>query len=375
LGIETIEISLVNVKSEAEMFEYALSDNDQVGFYEDSKLAPLIDLFKDEIDLEAFKVSFDQPFDLEATLASFEAKVARRLVKDTRWNEPKRGTAKTKRGDVFQLGNHRLMCGDSTNSTDVKRLFGKDLMTMHFTSPPYWNQREYSNWERYEDYLDDTKKVMQNVYDFSHDVSVCLWDVAPDIDGRCDIPADHSKLLQSIGFSFRGKIAWIKIKAFGGGQRPCHIRLHRLYYPMFGWEPILIYCKFGYPTFDATDLNTITEEWFKDVWEIHPHTGGGEGQELRHTAPFPLELAERIVRCFSQRGNVVSDLFLGSGTTLMAAEIWGRRCLGMEINPNFCDIIISRYATLFDKSEEDIRKTLRSNNARSRKAKTKDSSS
>lgn len=351
LSMKEIDISIVEAKDEATKIKYALSDNDRVGQYDEQALAELTYPHIEEINLEDYKLDIGEPISLKDVIEDYGPDIDG----EDEVPEIDDSPAITKIGDLFTLSKHRLLCGDATKEEDVKRLMGDKLIDLEITSPPYWNMRGYSEWEKYEDYLKDMKLIMKNVFNYSNSISACLWNIGTDVSNEKDMPADHSKLLREIGFKFKGSIAWIKSGTSSSSMRSCHIILNYHYYPLFKWEPLMIFIKNKYPKFERKDVDYVNSI-IGDVWEIC-QVLGSEQKSLGHFAPFPLELAKRAIKSFSKEGSIISDVFLGSGTTLIASEGANRICYGMEIEPKYCDVIITRYANFTDTPEEEIRVT------------------
>jgi hypothetical protein len=120
LGKTECWVSIQNPKSEKEKLELALSDNDRAGEYDDQKLAELVYPFKDEIKLEDFKVDLGKPIDLGMVLDRFGPTGEDDFDADA--EAGKIGEPQSKRDEIYQLGRHRLMCGDATSREDVEKL-------------------------------------------------------------------------------------------------------------------------------------------------------------------------------------------------------------------------------------------------------------
>ncbi|GAH61839.1 unnamed protein product, partial [marine sediment metagenome] len=132
LKVNKADCWVLKFKNKQEKIKLSLSDNDRVGYYDDQALAELIYPFKDEISLEDFKVDLKVPnIDLGNILDRF----APENEKDNEIPEVRK--TKIKPGDLFQLGNHRLLCGDATKREDIERLMGSKKAKLCFTSPPY----------------------------------------------------------------------------------------------------------------------------------------------------------------------------------------------------------------------------------------------
>ncbi|MBI5885295.1 MAG: DNA modification methylase [Deltaproteobacteria bacterium] len=250
---------------------------------------------------------------------------------------------KTIKGDIYILGSHRLLCGDSTNHEDVERLMDGKKANLVITSPPYFNQREYSFWESYEAFLKDMEKVILNIKNIVREPFAICWNTGDSVTDRLDIPADESALFTKAGFLYRDKLAWIKAGAVLSIPRNGHIGMGR-YFPALAWEPVLVFTGEKHPEFELSDISEVNG-FFKNVWEIN-QVVGSEQKKIGHTALFPVELARRCFLAYSKKNTICYEPFCGGGTTLMAAEKTGRICYGMELDPGYCDVIVSRYVNL-----------------------------
>lgn len=255
---------------------------------------------------------------------------------------PKPKKPVTRKGQLILMGEHRLLCGDARSKEDVDTLFDDDRANMVVTSPPYFNQREYSQWKTYDDYMADMNTVAERIKSILKPSNVVAWNIGHDEIGHRDLAADHSIMLQR-HFMFRDAIAWVKGGAVFCG-RSLHTNKTQRYFPAFAWEHVLIFSSKTMPKFDAADTEYLSGH-YRNVWEIH-QVVGSEQKALGHTAMFPLELATRAIRAYSQRGALVYDPFGGSGTTLISAEQHERRCYMMEIDTGYCDVIVKRWETL-----------------------------
>lgn len=251
-----------------------------------------------------------------------------------------------KAGDLWQIGEHRLLCGDSTKREDVERLMGGERADFTVTSPPYFNMRDYSFFETYEDYLLFVEKIIVEILNIANPKSFALmWNVSTDILHSKDIPADTSVLLQKLGMKFCGDICWVKSGSSSSSMRSNHIITNQHYYPLLKHEPIKIFSMGKYPAFDKKDTEYVNNI-LGDVWEI-TQVLGSEQKKIGHNAPFPLELANRCVLSMSKNGAIVYEPFGGSGTTMLVCENTGRQNRSMDYNPKYCAVILERMATAF----------------------------
>jgi DNA modification methylase len=257
---------------------------------------------------------------------------------------------------------HRLINGDSRDLSFL------DDASIHLvvTSPPYWNLKRYNenpdqlgHIQDYETFLFELEKVWRHVYRVLVPGGrlVCVVGdvcVARRNFGRhlvFPLHADICVMCRRIGFDNLNPIIWHKIanasyevengsKFLGKPYEPNAIVKNDMEFILMQRKPG------GYrkPTNAQREASRIDKEdfdrWFRQIWNI---TGASTKQ---HPAPFPLELATRLVRMFSFTGDTVLDPFCGSGTTMIAALRSGRNSIGVEIDPEYC-----RMAARFLKAE------------------------
>jgi site-specific DNA-methyltransferase (adenine-specific) len=231
------------------------------------------------------------------------------------------------------------------------------------TSPPYWCIKDYDHPEQigrnqaYEDYLDDLNRVLAECHRVLHAGCRAAFNIGDQYlrateHGRYrvqPIPADLIRMGQQIGFDFMGNIIWRKTsttKTTGGG---CW--MGSVYYPKDGHvtyehEYIVLFRKRGQwprPTPEQRKRSRLTRQersaWFRGVWRIPPE------KQDEHVAMFPVELPRRLIRMYSFWGETVLDPFVGSGTTLAAAEETGRSAIGYEVNEDFVPLMRRKLGT------------------------------
>ena len=233
------------------------------------------------------------------------------------------------------------------------------------TSPPYWSLKRYEDVpgqlghiEDYEAFLGELAKVWQEAYRVlvpGGRLVVVVGDVAVARRkfGRhlvFPLHADIQVLCRKIGFDNLNPILWYKIANATLEVQNGSSFLGKPYEPnaiiKTDIEYILMQRKPGgyrKPTAEQRELSRIPKElfnrWFRQIWDDLP------GASTRHhPAPYPLELAERLVRMFSFVGDVVLDPFMGTATTLIAAARWGRNSLGVEVSPEYVALASTRFA-------------------------------
>jgi DNA modification methylase len=230
----------------------------------------------------------------------------------------------TRSGDLIVLGNHRLLCGDSTDPAQAGQVLEGESVAMVFTDPPYgvsYQSRvdgdRRKNWGAIAgDDLrgEDLRALLSRAIPPIEPRYVCgSWETFVDFHAACGPP--------------RSVIVWDKeVFGLGKGYRR-------------QWELVLFYGV----------LNSTTES---DVWRIARE--GGFGGTYEHPTQKPIALVERALRNSSAIEDVIYDPFMGSGTTLIACERLGRRCIGLELEPKYCDVIVRRWAEFTGRRAERI---------------------
>lgn len=257
-------------------------------------------------------------------------------------------------GDLYQLGEHYLLVGDSTKEEDVMRLFGNMKADMVFTDPPYniayeGSGKNTSNGIENDDmsemaFDDFLGKVFENygkivkkgagLYIF-HDARTA-W--------------QFEKALQDKGFDIKSHLIWNKPSA-GLGMGDYRRKHEPFFYAAVKDEKPQFYGNRTNAT--VIDLQASEEDllkWVKKqkrlesqgkttVWSVKREPTG----EYVHPTQKPVELVTYALANSSKAGDIVADLFLGSGTTLIGCEKAGRACYGMEMDPRYADVIVERY--------------------------------
>jgi DNA modification methylase len=251
-------------------------------------------------------------------------------------------------GDLFEIGEHRLLCGDSTDSDAVARLMDGEKADMVFTSPPYnagnsktgaysggsaertdfkqMYNTDFDNMTK-EQYSDFLLSVLNNCGLITNDNSPVLWNVMYNAKSR----DDYGKIVFSElnPFSVKETIIWDK----GLGMNICSTGiLSRT------CELIFLMSK-GEKYYTNQD-----NEVYWNVWRISNKQG--ENMEWGHGASFPIQLPFEGIERFSKKSNVVYEPFAGSGTTMVAAHQLNRKCYAMELDPKYCQVIVDRMLKL-----------------------------
>ena len=229
-----------------------------------------------------------------------------------------------KPGDLWLLGEHQLVCGNSTDREAVQRLMGQSKAAMTFTDPPYnvnygdhrhtgAPQRSIANDNLGEVFEPFLEKACRNILEFTDGaVYICMSSSELHTLQRAFIAA---------GGHWSTYIIWAK-NTFTMGRSDYQRQ----------YEPILYGWREGAQHYWCGDRDQ------GDVWQVEKPTSNP-----LHPTMKPLALIERAIKNSSKTGNKVLDLFLGSGSTLIACEMTGRVCYGMELDPLYVDIARMRW--------------------------------
>lgn len=304
--VPTIELAHM---SEAQKRAYVIADN---------KLA-LNAGWDDEMLFAEFEDLKEAGFDLELTGFTLEeiGKLTPEVVNEGLTDEdeapPVPEEPKTKLGDIYQLGNHRLMCGDSTSIDAVDKLMDGQKADMVFTDPPYGvDYKGINNDSR--DGLEDLLRAAFGNYLAASKSGASIYCFHSD---RC---ADVFHKVFREFFHFSSMIIWAKNSLtlsqtdYQSQHEPC----------LYGW------------------MDNGKHRWYSDrkqtsVWRFDKEKVVG------HTTPKPVALVEKAITNSSKGGDAILDLFGGSGSTLIACEKIGRHARLMELDPKYCDVIVKRW--------------------------------
>lgn len=249
----------------------------------------------------------------------------------------------TQPGDLYELGEHRLLCGDSTNAKDVQRLMNGERAILFATDPPYLVGYDGTN------HPGQTKT--KNT-DWSETYGP-TWDEA-DLERNNDlyerfikVAIEHAILPNAAWYCWHAsrrqimvEEAWEKNGAFVHQQiiwhKPNRPILTRSWF-LWAHEP----CFFGWVK--GQKPPRADDEYLRSVWNIE---GINNDERPDHPTPKPLECFAIPMRQHTNRNEVCYEPFSGSGSQLIAGEQLGRRVYGMEISPAYCDVIVKRWLSL-----------------------------
>jgi DNA modification methylase len=327
LGWDTIQIVRTELTS-SEAIAYAIADNRtaELAEWDDDVLAAQLNglLAEDEELLTSAGFTDEE---LEELLGDIDGVDPAEITEDE-VPEPLADPI-TKAGDLWMLGDHRLLCGDSTKAQDVERLMDGAKAGMMVTDPPYGVEYD-ADWRNQAKRPDGTaygasalgKVSNDDRADWRESWALFHGDIAYVWHAGCRSP-EVAESLTVCDFVIRNLIVWAKNSMVIG--RGDYHHQH---------EPCWYVVRKGCPG-RRTDDRTQTTLWQIDK----PHKS-----ETGHSTQKPVECMARPMR--NHEAELVYDPFLGSGTTLIAAEQLGRKCYGMEISPQYCDVIVKRWETL-----------------------------
>lgn len=256
---------------------------------------------------------------------------------------PVKAASRAKPGDIYQLGRHRLMCGDSTNKAQVAKLFAGAKPFIMVTDPPYGVMLDRTHLKKTNS---SPKQVLAGSFGLATSMGKVLNDDRSDWREAYQLFADHGGIvayvwcaslkldvfmpsLVAAGFEVKSLIVWVK-QAFVFGRSHYH----------WQHEPCLYATRGPAKWLGGRKQST--------VWDIRMTCGfvkeKDEGAaKTNHASQKPVECMARPIRNHGGKSDIVYEPFCGSGTTLIAAEKIGRTCYAMELSPEYVDVAIARW--------------------------------
>lgn len=231
----------------------------------------------------------------------------------------------SKIGQIYQLGRHRLMCGDSTLRERVDALMGGEKAEVVFTDPPYGYEYESNHQNKHKALKNDDKIL--NFLPLLNEVTA--ENAAIFVCGSHQTIGEWKSLVEE-NFSYKNMIVWKKNNWSMGDLSGSFAGQHEL----------ILFAHKG--------RIEIRGERSRDIWEFD------RDPPKDHPTQKPVELVEFAVQKTSDHGSNVLDLFGGSGSTLIACEKTGRTCFMMELDPHYVDVIITRWEQFTGKKAELI---------------------
>jgi len=321
LGWSSIQVVRTELRG-AEATAYAIADNRtaELAEWDDEALAQQLAMLRIESDALALATGFDAR-EIERLLLDM------RGVQEDEVPDPPASPI-TKPGDLWLLGEHRLLCGDSTSATDVARLLDGAVPFLMVTDPPYGVEYD-PEWRMDAGLTGNTARMGKVTNDDRADWTEA-WKLFPgDVAYVYHAGLFASTVQQSLeraGFAIRAQIIWAKDRmAISRGD--------------YHWqhEPCWYAVRDGRKSHRTDDRTQTT------LWSIPARDDSGHG----HGTQKPIECMERPVR--NHLADTVYEPFAGSGTTVIACERTVRACMAMEISPAYCDVAVQRWEALTGK--------------------------
>lgn len=316
MGLEKVPCVFIEGLTEAQRRAYILADNrlGELGEWD-------MDLVFDELEDLA-----DVDFDIEVT--GFEMPEELPEIEEGEYEFTPPEEPRAKLGDLWILGEHRLICGDSTDINVIDRLMGGQKADVVFTDPP-WNVNYGAddNDSHYkprtilndsmstEDFKDFMSSAFETMNMASKDGAMTYVVMSPQEWGNLMLSLFEN------GYHWSSTIIWAKDK-FVMSRKDYHTQYEPIWY---GWK-------------EGSRLHPLKDRTQSDLWEIPRPMRSDE-----HPTMKPIELVARALVNSSNKGDNVLDLFGGSGTTLIASEETNRKCFMCELDPYYIDVIINRW--------------------------------
>jgi ParB/RepB/Spo0J family partition protein len=327
LGLTDVPVVVLDHLSDAQRRAYVLADNQlalNAGWDADLLRVELQELEAQEFDLSLLGFSDEE---LSELLPEVEQLDPEEQGDPDEAPEPPADPV-SKPGDVWLLGKHRVMCGDSTSLTEVERLMDGSKADMVFTDPPYGVAYEGGH-------NDKKRQQIQNDALEGEDLTSLFHGA---LTAAITMTAEHAPFyvwfssnksvetfaaFAELPLKLRAVIQWYKVRSGLGAFMSQYIP---------NCEPCIYAFKAG-----------CSPQWYgptdeKAVWELQK-----ESRNEFHPTQKPVELPERAINNSSKKGQLVLDLFGGSGSTLIACEKTGRHARLMELDPRYCDVIVKRW--------------------------------
>lgn len=319
LGNTTAPCYVLDLDKHNEKKLNVLLNSQQIsGQYDDLKLEEILQDLKLDEDYHELRLNKLATLDLSETT-------------EDDFIQPKEAKYKVELGDIYQLGEHRLMCGDSCELNDVERLMDGKKANMVFTDPPYGVS-----------YQSHARKKSPRFAVLKNDDTI--------IDGWIDLLSIVSEGFVFVWTTFRVLDIWIK---------SCNV--------LGDLTNMIIWNKGGGGIGDLTGAYSVDYEIalvynrgvklkgkrIGSVWDV----GRDQVSSYQHPTQKPIGLANIAIETTTSGGDIVLDLFGGSGSTLIACENTKRKCYAMELDPYYCSVIIERWEKLTNETHKKINAT------------------
>jgi DNA modification methylase len=259
----------------------------------------------------------------------------------------------TKKNDLWLLGNHRLLCGDSTNIEDVNKLMDGRQSELLFTSPPYSDMRTYNGNKDLS--CDNLKLFISNFY--HHCNYQCInFGLQTKNHSIYEYYRPFIEEALNCNYLFLSWNVWDKEGTISIGNQAKFFPIHHEWIFVFGKKfkdinrtekrnSTIRIRKSNIRNPDGSNKCKNSSGMCKKLKELGSvfRCSSARTNETDHPAIYPIELPRKYIEVLTDEENIIVDPFLGSGTTLIASEQTNRKCYGMEIDEHYCDVIIKRW--------------------------------
>ena len=322
LGYETVPVLVASDLSPEKARAYRLADN-KTNEFTDWDFETLQEELASFLSIEDFNME-DFGFDMSFLDKNADDVLEDDFDPDTAYNEAKNNCHVTL-GDIWELGQHRLMCGDSTSADDVGRLMGGEVADLCVTDPPYGINIVNDKGKVGAENLAKNRKYPKVIADDSTDTAEKAYQILKDKSKKMIIWGGNY-FTRFLDFS-DGWIIWDK-----RGDMPSN---------NFA-DDEMAWCSFHTPV-----------RIYRQIWNGMIREGKEERERV-HPTQKPVHMISSIIEDFSNQDDLVADVFGGSGTTLIACEEMERLCRMMELDPIYCQVIINRWEALTGKTAKKI---------------------
>jgi DNA modification methylase len=356
-GVESITCVMVDVDEMQQQVMNITLNNQAIAGYWTQALIPVLERLRQEMPEDYLNLRLQE---LREECNDLESEILGNTMPDDIPEAPK--VPITKPGDLWILGDHRLLCGSSTNSVDVCKLMDGQKAQLLATDPPYmvdytgadrpnggkdwsdlYHEVDIPNAEQF--YRDFYTIALQNIDENS---ALYLWHA----DRRLVM---IRKIWEELGLLIHQHIVWVK---------PCTV----LTFSVYPWrhEPCVFGWRRGHKPFFRSSQKRIGSVWFinllrsgdpespeyySDIWELD-WEGKKRNNGLEHPTVKPTEIFAIPMRVHTKPGDICYEPFSGSGSQIIAAERVRRRCFAMELEPVFCDVAVKRWEEFTGKKAE-----------------------
>lgn len=305
--------------------DYDNDDHEYADIVADNAIASWSELDLANINTEIGELGPDFDIDLLG-IKDFTIDVAEKLEPGCDEDDvPEKVEPKTKPGDIYRLGRHRLMCGDATSVDAVGSLMGDSMADSVFTDPPY-GYKYKSNHQTKHGMLENDDKIL--------DFLPCAYSYMKE-NSSIYLCASHQtahkwRTMMDVHFEHKNLIVWKKNNWSMGDLSGAFACQHELIF------------------FAHKGRIELRGERSRDVWDFD------RDPPKDHPTQKPIEMVEFAISKVTDPGAIVMDLFGGAGSTLIACEKTNRKCFMMEIDPHYCDVITARWEKYTGKKAELI---------------------